>query len=92
MVPLTLTENQGQIPLFYSERVALTSADGATTKFPFYLRKEDLDRDFAQLAAAGELQVNICICILHIYIYTYIYIYIWHATRDGSPRLGRGKG
>jgi hypothetical protein len=55
MLPVSLSEDKGQVPLFYSERVALTSADGSKTKYPFYLRKEDLDRDFASLAAAGQL-------------------------------------
>jgi len=45
-----------QVPLFYSERVALSTADGAATRYPFYLRKEDLDRDFSRLAAEGALQ------------------------------------
>ena len=46
------------MPLFYSERVTLTSADGSNTKYPFYLRKEDLDRDFTLLSANGQLQGN----------------------------------
>ncbi|EOD16815.1 hypothetical protein EMIHUDRAFT_436483 [Emiliania huxleyi CCMP1516] len=56
LLPVSLSEAKGQVPLFYSERVALSTADGAATRYPFYLRKEDLDRDFSRLAAEGALQ------------------------------------
>jgi len=58
LLPVSLSEEKGQVPLFYSERVTLTSADGSNTKYPFYLRKEDLDRDFTLLSANGQLQGN----------------------------------
>ena len=40
-LPTALDERNGQVPVFYSERVVLQEADGAA--FPFFFSKEDLD-------------------------------------------------
>jgi hypothetical protein len=49
--PTTLDEAQGQVPIFYSERVAFQT--GSETSYPFFLSKEDLDRAFVQLGSPG---------------------------------------
>ena len=48
-LPTTLDEAKGQVPVFYSERVAFES--GGKTTFPFFLTKEDLDRAFVELGS-----------------------------------------
>ena len=50
-----LDEKKGQVPLFYSERVALTGEGGAD-EFPFFFDKEDLDATFGRLQQ-GELPI-----------------------------------
>ena len=51
-----LDEKKGQVPLFYSERVALTGEGGAD-EFPFFFDKEDLDATFGRLQQ-GELPIG----------------------------------
>jgi len=50
-LPTSLDENKGQVPIFYSERVAYESNDGTQT-FPFFLSKDDLDAAYDELQAA----------------------------------------
>ena len=40
-LPTTLEERNGQVPVFYSERVVLQEVDGVA--FPFFFSKDDLD-------------------------------------------------
>ena len=54
MVPTTLSEAKGQVPVFYSEKVAFEI--GGDMRYPFFLRKEDLDRAFEALLEKGLLQ------------------------------------
>ena len=54
MVPKTLSEEKGQVPVFYSEKVAFEI--GGDMRYPFFLRKEDLDRAFDALLEKGLLQ------------------------------------
>jgi len=53
MVPVNLEESKGQIPVFYSEKVSFQF--GSETRFPFFFRKEDLDRAFVKLVEMGEV-------------------------------------
>lgn len=52
-MPTVLDEAKGQVPIFYSERVAFGDAGGQT--FPFFLVKEDLDAAFEQLVSDGAI-------------------------------------
>jgi hypothetical protein len=36
LMPITLDETKGQVPVFYSEKVSFTL--GGETRFPFFLR------------------------------------------------------
>ena len=48
LLPTTLEQEKGQVPLFYSERVSFQSENGETS-FPFFLVKDDLDRAYDEL-------------------------------------------
>ena len=50
-MPTILDEEKGQVPIFYSERVAFGGAGEQT--FPFFLVKEDLDAAYEQLVSEG---------------------------------------
>jgi len=50
LLPKSLDEDKGQVPVFYSERVSY--GEGASATFPFFLRKEDLDAAFVELQGA----------------------------------------
>ena len=50
LLPKTLDEAKGQVPVFYSERVAYEGKDGAQS-FPFFLSKDDLDGAYNELQA-----------------------------------------
>lgn len=58
ILPTTLDEGKGQVPVFYSERVAYEDNAGGQL-FPFFLSKDDLDAAYVELqkttgaAAAG---------------------------------------
>ena len=54
LLPTTLDETQGQVPLFYSERVAFEDKGGGAL-FPFFLVKEDLDAAYRELLAKGAV-------------------------------------
>lgn len=51
LLPKSLDESKGQVPLFYSERVSLVDGAGRSS-FPFFLSKEDLDASFVALQRA----------------------------------------
>ena len=51
LTPTILDEAKGQVPVFYSEKVAFETPEGQT--FPFFLSKEDLDSAFDELRATG---------------------------------------
>ena len=51
LTPTILDEAKGQVPVFYSEKVAFETPAGQT--FPFFLSKEDLDAAFDELRATG---------------------------------------
>eukprot|EP00310_Coccolithus_braarudii_P022176 CAMPEP_0183355274 /NCGR_PEP_ID=MMETSP0164_2-20130417/39705_1 /TAXON_ID=221442 /ORGANISM="Coccolithus pelagicus ssp braarudi, Strain PLY182g" /LENGTH=286 /DNA_ID=CAMNT_0025528325 /DNA_START=1 /DNA_END=861 /DNA_ORIENTATION=+ len=53
LLPVTLDEAKGQVPVFYSERVVLSL--GGVSKYPFFFRKEDLDTAFRRTEAAAAL-------------------------------------
>lgn len=53
LMPITLDETKGQVPVFYSEKVSFTL--GGETRFPFFLRKEDLDLAFLKLLESGDI-------------------------------------
>jgi len=53
-MPTILDEAKGQVPVFYSERVAFGS-EGSQT-FPFFLVKEDLDAAYNELVASGSIK------------------------------------
>lgn len=53
-MPTILDEAKGQVPVFYSERVAF-GAEGRQT-FPFFLVKEDLDAAYDELVANGSIK------------------------------------
>jgi len=55
MLPTMLDETRGQVPLFYSEKVAFQAAEGGGTTFPFFLVKEDLDAAFLELVKRGDV-------------------------------------
>lgn len=52
LMPTTLDEAKGQVPVFYSERVSLVDKAGAAS-YPFFLAKEDLDAAFVELQKPG---------------------------------------
>jgi len=54
LLPTTLDETKGQVPLFYSERVAFEDKGGGAL-FPFFLVKEDLDAAYRELVAKGAV-------------------------------------
>ena len=49
LLPTSLSENKGQVPVFYSEKIAFEGK--GSTAYPFFFRKEDLDAAFIQLQA-----------------------------------------
>jgi len=49
VIPVTLDESKGQVPVFYSERVVLSS--NGVPKYPFFFRKDDLDAAFRKTEA-----------------------------------------
>ena len=55
LLPKTLDEEKGQVPVFYSERVAFDDGSGGGSLFPFFLIKEDLDAAYDQLAKEGKV-------------------------------------
>lgn len=48
LLPTSLDEQKGQVPVFYSERVSMVDGAGQPV-YPFYLAKEDLDAAFVAL-------------------------------------------
>ena len=54
LLPKTLDEEKGQVPVFYSERVSFDDGSGGGNLFPFFLIKEDLDAAYDQLAKEGK--------------------------------------
>lgn len=57
LLPTSLDESKGQVPVFYSEQVALTDPKSGEVSYPFFLAKADLDAAFVELAgdkAAGD--------------------------------------
>ncbi|KAL1529640.1 hypothetical protein AB1Y20_000582 [Prymnesium parvum] len=56
MIPVTLSEEKGQVPVFYSEKVAFDI--NGETRYPFFLRKEDLDIAFDALQTKGALEAE----------------------------------
>ena len=49
ILPTSLDEGKGQVPIFYSEKVAYESKDGSEQSFPFFLSKDDLDKAYDDL-------------------------------------------
>jgi len=48
LLPKSLDEDKGQVPVFYSERVAYEDKSGEQS-FPFFLSKDDLDAAYEEL-------------------------------------------